>query len=230
MMRIEPQTLPSSQNPQSRVTKIAAGVAPARVSPAGENAAPDPDFRMIITAPNNRPYLVQIYEPRQSLEQEEVILEEFPIDGGETVKKEKRSATAAFRFLPLTEQVRAELEKKRLAKDDPLQLTVGQEGFVTPETEEEMAAGSERQADFEAAENAPLESPRKRKVSGGAERSGTANQEIRRGAADAEGQPVRVAEPVPRGHKDETVGEHLARNDRAAAKKQGRPRTKNYKK
>jgi hypothetical protein len=225
-MRVE-QPIPSSQNPQSRVSKLTAGVAPSRVSAAGDNAAPDPDFRMIITAPALRPALVQVYEPRQSQEQDEVILEEFPIDGGETIKKEKRSATAAFRFLPLTEQMRVELEQRRLRRDDPAQLTVGQEGFVTPETEEEMAAGEERQQDFEAAEDAPLESPRKRKVSGGAGRSGTAEREVRRGREDSE--------DLPAGHKDETVGEHLARRDRvdapaSEAKKRGRPRTKDYSK
>jgi len=213
--------VPSSENPQSRVAKLAAGVAPSRVSPAGENSAPDPEFRMIITAPASRPCLVQVYEPRQSPEQEEVILEEFPLDGGETARKEHRSATAAFRFLPLTEQVRVELEQKRLRREDPAQLTVGQQGWPTPETEEEMAAGEERQQNFEAAEDAPLESPQKRRVSGGAERAGTAEDEVQRGTSDAQA--------VPAGHKDETVGEHLARRQTAPEpepRKRGRPPSK----
>jgi hypothetical protein len=76
--------------------------------------------RMVITAPATRASWVQIYEPRQTPDQEEVILEEFAIDGGETEFRDPRSATAAFRFLPLTEQQRQALEdarNERLARD-----------------------------------------------------------------------------------------------------------------
>jgi hypothetical protein len=58
--------------------------------------------RMVITAPATRASWVQIYEPRQTPDQEEVILEEFALDGGQTEFRDPRSATAAFRFLPIT--------------------------------------------------------------------------------------------------------------------------------
>jgi hypothetical protein len=184
----DPRSLPSSKNPQSMGFRASAGATPL-VSPAGENVADQPEFRMKITAPINRPSMVQIFEPAQSQDQTEVILEEFPIDGGETIFKEKRSATAAYRFLPLTEETRLEVERRRLRLEDPAQLTYGQEGFMSPETEEEMSAGEARQADFEDAEDAARESPAKRKVAGGAERGGTAEQEVRRGQADKEDAP-----------------------------------------
>lgn len=180
----DPSQLPSSQNPQSLGFRAASGASP-RVSPSGENVAPDPNSRMDITAPVNRPSLVQIYEPAQSQEQVEVILEEFPIDGGETIYKERRSATAAYRFLPLTEETRAGLEKNRLRLEDPAQLTYGQPGFMTPETADEMDAGSARQAELADAEEAEPESPAKRRVSGGTVRSGTAQEEVARGEEDS---------------------------------------------
>jgi hypothetical protein len=92
--------------------------------------------RMVITAPATRASWVQIYEPRQTPDQAEVILEEFAIDGGETEFRDPRSATAAFRFLPLTDQQRVALEdarNERLARDGDedaaLALTTGQPGF-----------------------------------------------------------------------------------------------------
>jgi hypothetical protein len=178
------QPIASSENPASRQAKLTAGVTPL-VSPAGENVAADPSSRMIITAPATRPALVQVYEPAQSQDQTEVILEEFTIDGGETVEKEYRSATAAFRFLPLTEQTRLELDHRRkIEEHDSESLTRGQEGFVTPETADEMEAGSARQQELEAAEDAPLDSPKRRRVSGGTVKTGTAEEEAARGEED----------------------------------------------
>ena len=179
------QPIASSENPARREAKIAAGVTPL-VSPAGENVAADPSSRMIVTAPATRPALVQVFEPAQSQDQTEVILEEFTLDGGETVEKEYRSATAAFRFLPLTEQTRLELDHRRKVEEhDSESLTRGQKGFVTPETADEMEAGSARQQELEEAEEAPRESPAKRAVSGGTARSGTAEGETARGGEDA---------------------------------------------
>ncbi len=180
----DPKSLPSSKNPQSAGFRAASGATPL-VSPAGENVAPDPNSRMIITAPVTRPSMVQVYEPAQSQDQVEVILDEFPIDGGETLEKEYRSATAAFRFLPLTEQTRLDLEKRRLRLQDPAQLTYGQPGNILPETADEMEAGSARQQELEEAEDAPRDSKARRAVSGGAGRAATADAETARGEEDS---------------------------------------------
>jgi hypothetical protein len=180
----DPRSLPSSKNPQSAGFRASAGATPL-VSPAGENVPDQVEHRMRITAPANRASMVQIYEPAQSQDQVEVILEEFHIDGGETIFKEKRSATAGFRFLPLTEETRLELEKRRLRLEDPAQLTYGQEGFMTPDTQEEMAAGEARQQELAEAEDAPRESRAKRRVAGGTVSSGSADAEVRRGEEDA---------------------------------------------
>ncbi len=154
--------------------------------------------RMVITAPANRASWVQIYEPRQKPEQEEVILEEFALDGGETAFRDPRSATAAFRFLPLTEQQRLELEaarNERLARDGDdnaaLALTVGQPGVVTPETADEMSAGEARQAELADAENEPRGTRTKRKASGGTITSGTAEDEVKRGGEEKKSETKR---------------------------------------
>ena len=192
------QPIPSSENPASRQAKLTAGVTPL-VSPAGENVAADPSSRMIVTAPATRPALVQVFEPAQSQDQTEVVLEEFTLDGGETVEKEYRSATAAFRFLPLTEQTRLELDHRRKVEEhDSENLTRGQEGFVTPETADEMEAGSARQQELEEAEEAARESPAKRRAAGGAERAGTAEGETSRGEEDAKGTRKRRGRGRPR--------------------------------
>lgn len=179
------RSLPSSKNPQSAGFRASAGASPL-VSPAGENVAVDPTSRMEITAPANRASMVQVYEPAQSQDQTEVILEEFPIDGGETIYKERRSATAAYRFVPLTEEARLDVEKRRLRLEDPRQLTIGQPGFQLPETADEMDAGAARQQELEEAEDAPRESSAKRRAAGGAERGGTAESETARGREDAQ--------------------------------------------
>lgn len=157
--------------------------------------------RMVITAPATRASWVQIYEPRQTPDQEEVILEQFAIDGGQTVFRDPRSATAAFRFLPLTEQQRQELEAARNERDAragdedaALALTQGQPGFELPETADEMAAGSSRQAEIADAENEPRGAPSKRKASGGAGRSGTAESETQRGGEEERAVPRRAPE------------------------------------
>lgn len=190
----DPKSLPSSKNPQSAGFRASAGAMPL-VSPSGENVAVDPGSRMEITAPANRASMVQLYEPAQAQDQVEVILEEFPIDGGETIYKERRSATAAYRFVPLTEEARLDVEKRRLRLEDPAQLTYGQPGNVLPETADEMEAGSARQQEFEEAEDAEPESPAKRRVAGGAERAGTAESETARGKEDA---PTRKRRGRPR--------------------------------
>lgn len=157
---------------------------------------------MVITPA--RPALVQVYEPRQKPEQEEVILEEFVLDGGETATREPRSATAAFRFLPLTEQQRQELlgerdrRAARLGNDDEarFRLTRGQEGYALPETADEMSAGEARQGELEQAEADAERGAPARKRAGGAERAGTGEAELQRGAEEKKEQTRRS--PAPR--------------------------------
>jgi hypothetical protein len=176
--------------------------------------------RMVITAPAIRASWVQIYEPRQTPDQEEVILEEFAIDGGATEFRDPRSATAAFRFLPLTDQQRLALEdarNKRSARDGDedaaLALTEGQPGFMTPETADEMSAGSARQAELADAENEPRGTRTKRKASGGATRSDTANEEVQRGEEERS-VPRRAPEQSKR-----TVEEPKKRGPKPASKR-----------
>src|SRR5215204_4270702 len=193
----DPRSLPSSKNPQSAGFRASAGAGPL-VSPAGENVAVDPTSRMQITAPATRASMVQVYEPAQSQDQVEVILEEFPIDGGETIYKERRSATAAYRFVPLTEEARLDVEKRRLRLEDPAQLTYGQPGNVLPETADEMEAGSARQQEFEEAEDAEPESAPKRRVAGGTVSGDTAESETARGKEDSRDAPPRKRRGRPR--------------------------------
>lgn len=172
--------------------------------------------RMIITPA--RPSLVQVYEPAQSQLQEEVILEEFVLDGGETDVRDPRSATAAFRFLPLTLEQQQKLDdarRQRLARagdgDAALALTEGQEGVVMPETHDEMKMGQTRQRDLQAAEERRAEGgdgeptdrrPLRRsereaqRESGGAIRGGTAGAEVERGGEEERSVPRR--EPAPK--------------------------------
>ena len=51
-----------------------------------------------ITAPQTRAVEVVVYEPRQSPEQEEVILDRFRLEEGETREVDVASATAGYRF------------------------------------------------------------------------------------------------------------------------------------
>jgi hypothetical protein len=182
--------------------------------------------RMIITPA--RPSLVQVYEPAQSQLQEEVILEEFVLDGGETETRDPRSATAAFRFLPLTLEQQQKLDdarRQRLARagdgDAALALTEGQEGVATPETHDEMKMGRTRQRELQAAEEDAAEGgdgeptnrrPKRRsehetnretnRESGGAIRGGTAGAEIERGGEEERSvprrEPRREPKPAPK--------------------------------
>jgi hypothetical protein len=117
--------------------------------------------RMVVSAPATRPALVQVYEPAQAQDREEVILEEFVLDGGETVTRDPRSATAAFRFLPVTQEqqdkLAAEATKRAARAGDPRSaefLTTGQPGILLPETHDELKAGAARQAELEDREDA----------------------------------------------------------------------------
>jgi hypothetical protein len=150
--------------------------------------------RMVISPP--RPSLVEIYEPRQTPEQEEVILEQFPMEGGAIETREMRSATAAFRFKPLTTEQFDALEKDRLKRSarldaDPRSaeaLTIGQPGTFMPGTKDEMRAGSARQDELARAEGEPHGTPTKRRASGGTIEGGTAPAETE-GSTEADPQP-----------------------------------------
>jgi hypothetical protein len=116
--------------------------------------------RMNISAPATRSVLVQVYEPAQAQDQEEVIIEEFVLEGGMTEMREMRSATAAYRFLPLTleqqQKLSLDAEKRAARAGDQRSaeaLTVGQPGFLLPETHDEMATGEARLGQVQAAES-----------------------------------------------------------------------------
>lgn len=93
----------------------------------------------VIEAPANRAVRVQLFEPSMHQEQPEQVLEEFFLDAGERVVREVPSPNTSYRFL-----------------DRRVEDTDFEEAALTPqlpEVEAEAAAGSERLAVFEAAED-----------------------------------------------------------------------------
>src|SRR5205809_7863783 len=98
-------------------------------------------MEVLITGKANVPTHVVVFEPRQTPEQEEVVLDEFDLERGENRTVELRSATAGYR-----------LEDRPGPVPDgffepPPDQEPGPDGRQ-PETEAELAAGSERIADL----------------------------------------------------------------------------------
>lgn len=91
---------------------------------------------------------ITIYEPRQTPEQEEVVLDEFELNPDETREVDMRSATVGFRQEPVPGGVTLDtLNPAPVPDQEP------REG-VSPQTDEEMSVGRER-ADLAAQPNAP---------------------------------------------------------------------------
>jgi hypothetical protein len=118
----------------------------------------------IITCPDTAPQLCQIFEPSQKQGQEQVILEEFPMAAGEIVTRELQSATAGYRFVPLSPDQLDKLNEERTQREaragDPRSaeaLTVGQPGFVLPETNDEITTGQARLGEVQDAEERRME-------------------------------------------------------------------------
>lgn len=78
---------------------------------------------------------ITVYEPRQTPEQEEVVLDEFELDPTETRDIDLRSATAAFRQTPVPGGV--------VEASEPVPDQEPREG-VTPDVRKEMDVGGER--------------------------------------------------------------------------------------
>lgn len=78
---------------------------------------------------------ITVYEPRQTPEQEEVVLDEFELDPAETRDIDLRSATAAFRQEPVPGGV--------VEAAEPVPDQEPREG-MTPEVRKEMDVGGER--------------------------------------------------------------------------------------
>jgi hypothetical protein len=118
----------------------------------------------IITCPDTAPQLCQIFEPSQKQGQEQVILEEFPMAAGEIVTREMQSATAGYRFVPLSPDQLDKLNEERTQREaragdsrSAEALTVGQPGFVLPETNDEIATGQARLGEVQDAEERRME-------------------------------------------------------------------------
>ena len=101
---------------------------------------------MKISAPINRNVRVQVYEPRQTPEQEEVIVDEFELKAGAEEDYVLRSATAAYRFLdsqrvdPGAEPTLAE-RRETMIKEDEQRLKEVQPAFSISNVDEETKTG-----------------------------------------------------------------------------------------
>lgn len=57
-------------------------------------------MKFTVSAPRGRTARVEVFEPRQDTTQEEVLLDTFDLEVGETRDFDVRSATAAYRIYP----------------------------------------------------------------------------------------------------------------------------------
>jgi hypothetical protein len=97
-----------------------------------------------ISAPVDRAVVVQVFEPRQTPEQDEVEIDRFTLGAGETRDYEVRSATAAYRTFP----GEVDLDAVRKAAEPK----VDQEpiyGDINPGINDEIKAGKDRRQEHE---------------------------------------------------------------------------------
>lgn len=173
-------------------------------------------MRQRIPGRADRHTTVEVFEPSQHEEQAPRVLDRFTLAQGEDrINYEMPSATAGFRYVdPLPEDLE-DLERRR--RENPSEPTPAQEAkFNTPEVNEELAAGRERQIETEEAEKklqkrrdeankrAAKETSDRAKRRGfetapnvAPQGSNVGNVHVPMVARDPQGHPVRVAEPVP---------------------------------
>lgn len=117
-----------------------------------------------IAAPRNRAVHVTVYEPRQTPEQEEVILDEFDLKAGEVREDyELRSATAAYRTSPLAGADAVDDRADEAEPDRFANIPDAQDGTPTEQTNAEIEAG--RQASSEPEGKTSASKTRKRRSS-----------------------------------------------------------------
>lgn len=98
-----------------------------------------------ITAPADRAVTVTVYEPRQTPEQDEVVLERFELKAGETREIEVASATAAYRTEPLGARIDPDRDPEPTPAQEP------RDG-LSPGAQEEIDAGKRRSEELHASE------------------------------------------------------------------------------
>lgn len=91
---------------------------------------------------------VQVFEPRQSPEQNEVILDEFVLGPRGEREMDLRSATAGYRLMPLRPD-------DEVPDDEDDGFEPDQEGYVTEGTSQELDAGKEALGAYEGVEPPP---------------------------------------------------------------------------
>jgi len=101
-----------------------------------------------ITAPVNRAVRVEVYEPRQTPEQAEEILETFELKAGEEREIELPSATAAYRTTRLA------VDAVERDTDDKPEIAPAQEAELTTAAQAGIQAGKNRQGEAEKREKA----------------------------------------------------------------------------
>lgn len=182
-------------------------LAPVDAGPGNPSFVPEPKPRrgqhtQPISAPVNRAVTVEVYEPRQHQEQEEVILDRFNLFAGEVVDYPLRSNTAAYRFHDLTDPEELErLERRR--RDDPSEPTPSQRpraGYPPlPDTDAELSAGADRQQELEQAEQkAERAETRREKTHAKAQVAGGVSTPSSGPAEHREAEAVKVSDAAPK--------------------------------
>jgi hypothetical protein len=114
--------------------------------------------KMRITGHRRDPRHVVVFEPRQTPEQDEVVIDEFDLRGGAEVEREYHSATAGYRLEPIPSDRDPEFvdDGGEEGPTDPNYVPPAQEGTITASAQAELDAGQKAQQLHEERENDAL--------------------------------------------------------------------------